>query len=61
MFQRFVNDVVMVFFFFTISYVDVVMVALQAKSEHEIHFRFVLERFQKNGIAIIINKYGFGV
>lgn len=59
-FQRFVNDILRGLDF-VFAYIDDVLIASQSESEHELHLRSVLERFQKFGVAINVSKCVLGV
>lgn len=59
-FQRFVNGILRGLGF-VFAYIDDVLIASQSESEHEMHLRSVLERFQKFGVAINVSKCVLGV
>jgi len=59
-FQRFVNDILRGLDF-VFAYIDDVLIASQSESEHELHLRSVLERFQKFGVVINVSKCVLGV
>lgn len=59
-FQRFVIDILRGLDF-VFAYIDDVLIASRSESEHEMHLRSVLERFQKFGVAINVSKCVLGV